>query len=71
MPHDLRKPVERSSSLQVIRQPFFQLIKHIMLGGGVDPLMPQCLLRLANIPLGELRAHKPPDVMRFDMLNLF
>jgi hypothetical protein len=42
-----------------------------MLGGGVDPLMPQCLLRLANIPLGELRAHKPPDVMRFDMLNLF
>ena len=38
-----------------------------MLRRGVDALMTECLLRLTNIPLGELRAHEPPDVMRLDL----
>ncbi len=33
----------------------------------INPLMSQRLLRLANIVLGELRAHEAPEVMRFDM----
>ncbi len=38
-----------------------------MLRGRVDALMPQRLLRLANVPRGELHAHAAPDVMRLDV----
>ncbi len=38
-----------------------------MLCGGVNPLMPERLLCLANVPLGELRAHEAPDVMRLNV----
>ncbi len=71
MPHDLRNPVKRSNSIQIVRQPFLQLIEHVMLGHGIDPLVAECLLCLANVTFGELRAHEAPDVVRLDSLNLF
>ena len=57
--------------IQIIGQSFLERIQHVMLGRRVDALVAQCLLRFPNIPFGELRAHKPPDVMRLDSLNVF
>ena len=42
-----------------------------MLGRRINALMSQRLLRLADIALGELRAHEAADVMQLDSLNLF
>jgi hypothetical protein len=42
-----------------------------MLSRGIDALMAQCLLCLPDVPRGELRAHKAPDVMRLDEFSLF
>ncbi len=59
--------MEQANSIQIVGQPFFQFVEHVMLGGRVNPFMAECFLRLANIALGELRAHEAADVVRLDM----
>ncbi len=68
---DQREPVEPAHSIYSIQQPFPQRIQHILLGGRVDPLVAECLLCLATIALGELRAHEAPEFVRLDSLNVF
>ncbi len=51
----------------MISQPRLQLVDHIVPRGGIDPLVPERLLCLTDIMLGELRAHKPSEVVRLDM----
>jgi hypothetical protein len=41
-----------------------EFIEHIMRHGGLQALVAQGALGLAQIPLGELRAHKAPEVVR-------
>jgi hypothetical protein len=38
-----------------------------MLRCCINTLVAECLLRLANIPFGELRAHEAADVVRLDV----
>ncbi len=61
VPHNLRQSMEQSNSIWIVRQPCFQFIKHVMLRRRIDPLMPQRLLRLTNIRLGELHMHMGQD----------
>ncbi len=49
-------------SIQIGGQPFLEFIKYVMLCRRINTLVPQRLLRLANIALGELRAHKVAEV---------
>ncbi len=56
---------------EIVRQPFLQLVKYVVLGRRIDPLMPQRLLCFATIALGELRADKAPEVMGLDFFSLF
>ncbi len=53
--------------VQIVSKSGLQLIQHIVLRRGVDPLVPQRLLRLANIPPGKLGADEAPEVVRLDM----
>jgi hypothetical protein len=41
-----------------------EFIEHIMRHGSLQALVAQGALGLAQIPLGELRAHKAPEVVR-------
>jgi hypothetical protein len=49
-------------SIEPIGEPDLELIEHIVLGGGLQALMPQGLLGLAQIALGELRADEAPKL---------
>ncbi len=53
--------------VEIVGQPLLQLIKDVMLGRRINSLMPQRLLCLANITLGELGADETPEVMRLDV----
>ena len=52
--------------IEPIGEPDPQFIEHIMLGRGLQALMPQGLLGLAEIALGELRADEAPKLVRLD-----
>ena len=53
-------------SIEPVRQPRLQFIEHIVLGGGLQARMPEGLLRLADIALGQLRADEVPHIVRLD-----
>ncbi len=40
-----------------------------MLCRRVDALVPQRLLRFANVPLGELRVHEAPEIVRLSVME--
>jgi hypothetical protein len=46
------------SLIQIVNQPWFKVIKHIMISGAVNPFMTKRLLRFANVPCGDLGADK-------------
>jgi len=54
----------RRRSIQPIRQPYLEFIEHRVLRGGFQALMPEGLLRLANVALGEFRPHAALEVVR-------
>ena len=54
-------------SIEPLGEPWLQFIEHVMRHGGLQALMAQGALGLAQIPLGELCPDKAPEVVRLEL----